>query len=449
MNRKQILSSLFLCGALPCAAQNAARVHHVGAPVAHTIAPARTSAVTVDSLPNAVCTLSVQDDSGATRTMRLYADDQGQVKFHARTEAETDNPARLNLQCETADQVMEHSIELRANAAIAEANAAAARATARARKPGRVRPALVGDPLAPSDEELLSRGYPPRPDPEQSPEAYATWLRVVTTEFTSVDAKTVLTDRAHGIPSPVRLGTLPSTGNSSNWSGFVAYQDPRLYDLNPPKPYDFASAEWHVPSVTGEFFIQDDSSLWVGLDGWGSKDVLQDGTEQQAIGMFVFGAQWTITTYYAWAEFFPLNEQRITNFDVEPGDHMFAQVWMGNAGSKPRLDGAFGVCLIFNLTRGTNTTVYITPPSGTTFTGITAEWIMERPTVNGVLPNLSNYGTASMFNAYAKRSDGTVVDSNGNAYTLNLTMTDSSGNQVSKVSRVNDTAMTFTWLAFN
>jgi hypothetical protein len=448
MKRKQIFSSVLLCGALPCAAQNGARIHHVGAPVAQTIAPARTSAVAVDTLPNAVCTLRGQDDSGAVRTMVLYADDLGQVKFHARTEADTDNPARLNLQCETGGEVMEHAIELRANAAVAESDAAA-RLNARTRKPGRVRPALSGDPMLPSDEELLSRGYPPRPDPEQSPEAYATWLRIVSSEFTTVEAKTVTTDRSHGIPtSPVRRGFLPSTGNSSNWSGFVVYQDPRLLDLNPPKPYDFASAEWYVPGVQGQPFIQDESSLWVGLDGWGSKDVLQDGTEQQAMSIFI-GSWWSITSYYAWAEFFPLGEQRITNFDVEPGDHMFGQVWMGNAGSKPRMDGAFGVCLIYNLTRGTNTLVYITPPAGTTFSGNTAEWIMERPAINSVVQNLSNYGTASMFNAYAKRSDGTIVDSNGNAYQLNLTMTNSSGGKVSAVSRVSDTAMSFTWFAFN
>src|SRR5579872_1847859 len=107
MKRKMFFSSLLACGALPCLAQNPASVHQVGAPVRQTIAPARTEAVTVDSLPNAVCTLSVQDDSGAAKSLKLYADDQGQVRFHAQTAADTDNPARLDLQCETSDQVMQ------------------------------------------------------------------------------------------------------------------------------------------------------------------------------------------------------------------------------------------------------------------------------------------------------------------------------------------------------
>src|SRR5579871_5836552 len=98
MRRKQLFSIAIVCGALPCLAQNGARVHHVGTPVRQTLAPAKTEAVSVDTLPNAVCTLAARDDSGAAHTLQLYADEQGNVRFHARTEAETDNPARLDLQ---------------------------------------------------------------------------------------------------------------------------------------------------------------------------------------------------------------------------------------------------------------------------------------------------------------------------------------------------------------
>jgi hypothetical protein len=448
MRQTQLISIAIACGALPCLAQNGARVHHVGTPVRQTIAPAKMEAVSVETLPNAVCTLQGRDDSGATRTLRLYANDQGRVRFHARAESETDNPARLDLQCETDGQVMQHGIELRAAAAAANAGA---RAAASARS-GRVRPALSGDPLLPSRDELVSRGYPARPDPVQAPEAYATWLRVVSSEANVIEAKTVLQpDRSHG-PIPISpIGTIsrtwPTVGNSNNWSGFGLHQDTHVVPLNPSAPYDWVSGEWYVPSVTGELFIQDDSSLWVGLDGLTSNDVLQDGTEQQAFGMSAFGAQWTIATYYAWVEFFPLGEQLITNFDVNPGDHLLGQVWLGNAGSGPTMNGAFGVCLLYNLTTNTNTIVYIPIPAGVTFTGSSAEWIMERPTVNGALPDLSNYGAAWMWNAYAERSNGTVVNSNGNPYADTLTMVNGS-NRLSTVFRINDTAMLFSWIAF-
>jgi hypothetical protein len=106
-----------------------------------------------------------------------------------------------------------------------------------------------------------------------------------------------------------------------------------------------------------------------------------------------------MASIYAWTEFFPADLQELTNFKVGPGDHMLVQVWMGNAGSKPTLAGAFGVCFLHNLSNGTYTYVYITPPAGTTFTGSSADWIMERPAVDGVLPDLSDYGAATMFNA--------------------------------------------------
>jgi hypothetical protein len=121
---------------------------------------------------------------------------------------------------------------------------------------------------------------------------------------------------------------------------------------------------------------------------------------------------------------------------------------MGNAGSKPTLTGVLGVCYLFNLTTGTYTYVYITPPSGTVFTGSSAEWIMERPTIDGALPDLSNYGVAMMFNAWAQRSDGTVMNPSGNPSSLQMTMTNNAGATLSSVSRLSDSAMVFNWLAF-
>jgi hypothetical protein len=262
--------------------------------------------------------------------------------------------------------------------------------------------------MLPSQEELLSRGYPLRPDPEKMPEAYATWLRMVTSEATEIEPRFVTRPGFRAQPPRIGLTTLPSAKNSSNWSGFVLYRNPYVLELlnaNSPQPYVFASSEWTVPSVAGEQGVQDHSVLWVGQDGETTGDVLQDGTGQDAMA----------------------DLQQLTNFKVSPGDHMLGQVWMGNAGSKPTLTGVFGVCFLFNLTTGTYTYVYITPPAGTTFTGSSAEWIMERPAVDGVLPDLSNYGVATMFNAWAQRSDGTVMHPSGNRYSLQTTMTNDAG----------------------
>jgi hypothetical protein len=272
--------------AVPCLAQNAERAHIAGAQVRQTVTPGKMSVISVNSLPNAVCTLRAQDDSGAVRTLKLYADDEGEVRFHVRPSAETDNPPNLKLSCEANERVMEHGIELRANAT-------AAASTRRMRQAGRVRPALTGDPMLPSQEELLSRGYPMRPDPEHTPEGYATWLRIVTSEATEIEPRIVTRPGFHGGPTQIRPVTLPSAKNSLNWSGFVLYRDPSisLLNANSPQPYVFASGEWYVPSVAGEQGIQDHSVLWVGMDGETNADVLQDGTGQDAIGTNFLGIQ--------------------------------------------------------------------------------------------------------------------------------------------------------------
>jgi len=440
MQRKHLPVNMLLWMAVPCLAQNAVRTHIAGANVRQTVAPGKMSVISVNSLPNAVCTLRAQDDSGAVRTLRLYADDEGEVQFYARPSAETDNPPNLQLSCEANDQVVEHGVELRANAA-------AAASTRRVRQAGRVRPALTGDPTLPSQEELLSRGYPLRPDPGQMPEAYATWLRMVTSEATEVEPRTVMRPSFHAGPLPIRP-VLPSTKNSTNWSGFAVYRDPYVLDRNAPPPYVFVSAEWYVPSVAGEQGIQDNSVLWVGMDGETNGDVLQDGTGQDAIGTNFFGIKWTMASIYAWAEFFPLDMQVLPNFKVGPGDHMLGQVWMGNAGSVPTLSGVFGVCFLQNLSNGSASYVYITPPAGTTFTGSSAEWIMERPTIDGALPDLSDYGAAMMLNAWAQRTDGTLVAPSGNPYSVQITMTDAAGAIMSTVTRLSNSSMVFNWLAF-
>jgi len=408
------------------------------------IAPGKAAPVVVNALPRAACTLRAQGDSGVPHSMTLYSDDQGHVRFHVQAKAESISPPQLDLECQSGNQTANYSIEVTANTALA----AIAPAAAAPSQTGTVRPPLTGDPMAPSQSELISRGYPPRPDPVQLPEAYATWLRIVTTPMTMVEPKLIQQPNrfhvaANPNPSPVPSPFLPSTGTSSNWSGLVLYQDARLFDPVPLQPYDIVSAEWIVPAVTGEPNIQDDSAFWTGMDGWGSNNVLQDGTEQQAFTFAHFGIQFTIANYYAWTEFFPFPEQLISNFNVSPGDHIGAVV-SGKIGT------GSGLCFLVDLTTGIQAFVSVSAPPGITFTGNSAEWIMERPTVNGSLPDLSNYSAATMFNAFASRFTAlpTEVNSSGNINSLNVTMVNANNQILSEVVPTSDTSMTFQWKGF-
>ena len=84
------------------------------------------------------------------------------------------------------------------------------------------------------------------------------------------------------------------------------------------------------------------------------------------------------------------------------------KVFVANAGQMPSLTGVFGVSLIMNLTTSMYTYNY-TPRGTTNVGGSEAEWIMERPTVNGSLGELANYNSARMSNAYARQVAGGYV----------------------------------------
>ena len=79
--------------------------------------------------------------------------------------------------------------------------------------------------------------------------------------------------------------------------------------------------------------------------------------------------------------------------------------------------------------------------------GSEAEWIMERPTVNGSLAELANYGSARMSNAYARRVAGGYVGYQGST-NEQITMFNNT-DILSTVSAVDSTTMQFNWQAFH
>ena len=434
-----------------------------------TIAPGKVSPIVVNTFPGAACSLEAKGDAGTSHDMALYANDQGQVRFYVQAHAESIAPAKLGLQCNSATQTVNYNIEISANAATTPTGATLAAET------GIVRPPLAGNPLALSQSDLLRGNYPLRPDPVQAPEAYATWLRMVTTPTTVIQPK--LIEQPHrfhaaAAPSPVPPQPVgPSTAYSQYWSGLVLEQDPRTVVPFQLPPYDVVSAEWYVPAVTGapDGDVEADSAFWTGMDGWDfnptrGRDVLQGGTEQDVFTVTYQGILFTITNYYSWAEFFPSSEQLISNFNVGPGDHLVVQVFMTD-GNFVDVNGFWGVCYVQNLTTGYAVRVLLNAyNASTTFAGNSAEWVMERPVSIALdvsrpkdccdtqyLGSLANYSAATMLNAYAIRADSTVVNASGNLNSLNVTMTtlsDQNSPILSEVVPLNDTSMVFRWKGF-
>jgi hypothetical protein len=240
------------------------------------------------------------------------------------------------------------------------------------------RPPANFNPLTATGAELDQYGFPPRPTREVGAQALALWERRVMSQ-TRIVPQLEQTNKFHAPSRSIKqLKTSGGTveGTSENWSGYV------IVDKTNPfaKPGTQVEARYVVPKPASGCRSGSEkysSANWVGIDGAFSNDVFQAGTETDldcAAG----------AAYYAWIEWFPNSEIRVTNLVVSPGDLMSISAFLASDGG-PHLS-------IENLTTQKSVSLAMTPPSGTQLVGNSIEWILERPTINNAaLSELTNY----------------------------------------------------------
>lgn len=169
-------------------------------------------------------------------------------------------------------------------------------------------------------------------------------------------------------------------GTSQNWSGYVA-----VTNLHHPASQSINAiyGSWIVPKLSAASH-DNYCSLWVGIDGYDSSTVEQIGTEHD----WHNGKQ----TNYAWFEMYPNASYEIVGFPADPGDSMSASVvYQGN--------GIF-LLTIANNTRKVHTTIPTSYTTSHIAQRISAEWVMEAPYLNGILP-LSHFNVAYFSNCTA------------------------------------------------
>jgi hypothetical protein len=179
-------------------------------------------------------------------------------------------------------------------------------------------------------------------------------------------------------PQAIHAGVLghraaPATANATlaasyNWSGYA--------DTSTTSgTFTRVSGKWTTPAVTctAEDTI---TSEWVGLDGYGSATVEQDGT----IGWCYEG----VPTYFTWYEMYPAGTVEVGT-SLEQGDVVTASVQTNGKGS-----------YTIKLTDATNTANSFTETAKcavTTCMDVSAEWIAERPSFSIGIAPLADYGT--------------------------------------------------------
>ena len=113
---------------------------------------------------------------------------------------------------------------------------------------------------------------------------------------------------------------------------------------------------------------------------------------------------------------------------------MFVEVW--------NVSPTQGYAYILNYNTNQAVEIGLTPPSGTSLIGNTAEWVVERPGVNGGLANLTNYVIDYFSACYAYTFAGTEYTP-GSPSALQLTMLDNNGNAISYPYLLGDAAIQF------
>ncbi|MGW8289431.1 MAG: G1 family glutamic endopeptidase [Candidatus Bathyarchaeia archaeon] len=212
-------------------------------------------------------------------------------------------------------------------------------------------------------------------------------------------------------PEPVSL-------HLSQWSGYMATSDIQ----NRSAVVSSVSASWVVPDVTpSDNFTF--SGVWVGIGGYGEDTLIQIGTEQEYFNGRPF--------YYAWYELLPDYLVQIPRIHVHPGDTIAASISLANDN-----ENAWTITLS-DLTRNENfekTVVYNS-------SRLSAEWIVERPKVNGTVSTLADFGTVTFTDC--KATIGGMTGMIGNFSYAKLVMRDE-GTPLVSVSSLNSDNSVFT-----
>jgi hypothetical protein len=181
------------------------------------------------------------------------------------------------------------------------------------------------------------------------------------------------------------------------WSGAVVY-------AGTGQSFKWVQAEWVIPDAAiptaGANPAEYACLSWIGL---GNSSLLQAGAG------CVFGSN-NEPSFFLWHEWTPPGWVTINNLAAGPGD-LIAVVICTPSGA-----GSTSASVYFsNNTTGYSTSYEISFPEGSgypaSFLGDQAEWILERPVLNGVgVSQLPDYGQVFFTSANAALVSGTIVN---------------------------------------
>lgn len=270
-------------------------------------------------------------------------------------------------------------------------------------------PALADGLLTLTNAELVAHGYPPRPDPAQSPSHFAQWRQLVSRPWARVgDRRVERDDVSFALPLPPQQADAFS-GPSDNWSGAECTEN------GPPKSLEFfyLTGTWNVPVVVAGLPgspVYSAAAEWVGFQ---ADKLFQSGSDSEAwnLTLGLEGGTWIITNYWTWIQSYPDPPCAIPYMWTSPGDEMQVIIFLADeAGNTRFTDGDGGGLapgnnkvwfMVYNFTKGTS---YWGTLDAVGWFG-SANFIVERPNALGTTAALANFGVARMTKCSFANSD--------------------------------------------
>jgi Peptidase A4 family len=203
-------------------------------------------------------------------------------------------------------------------------------------------------------------------------------------------------------PGEVQTGITSTTKTTEafNWSGYA--------DVSSTKHrFTAVSGHWAVPAVTCT--PEDEiSSDWVGLDGFNTDTVEQDGT----ISWCFEGKP----VYFTWYEMFPAATVEVGT-TLKPGDLITASVTRSGKHYTLSVTDSTNTANSFSVTKTCKLTTCLDE---------SAEWISERPAFSIGIAPLADYGTWTLSGA-AETAKGKSGDISSYSRNYDITMLDATG----------------------
>jgi hypothetical protein len=223
-------------------------------------------------------------------------------------------------------------------------------------------------------------------------------------------------DHRVGIKSPGMKGL--SDVESTNWSGYA----------DTGSSFSNVSASWTEPGASCSSRTTSLAAFWVGIDGYSSNSVEQDGTMIECYHRTAY--------QFTWWEMYPTNNVQIVGQTAAAGDHITAAVVRTGTSYKLTVTDSTHTADSFSTTQSC---------SASSCVDTSAEWIAEAPTGSSGIEPLADFGSWTASNAAV--TEGSTAGTISSFTDDEITMIDSSGNVKALPGALNGAGTSFsvTW----